>query len=128
MRKIKSYLVKNIPANLYKKLYSLNYRDMGCMRDCLTYSKKEPNKDDFVVTYMDDEKVLGWCLVHNSFINDKDKVLQIYVRRSMRGKGIGTKIIKKAKTVIKKKFRMTPKVYFDHADGFFAMNGFTRKL
>lgn len=127
MKKIRSYLVKNIPAQIYKQLYSLNYREAGCMRDCLVEARQSDTNDDFIIAYMDDDKVLGWCLVHNAFYSD-EKVLQIYVRQALRGHGIGTKVIKKAKQKLQKMFKKMPKVYYDNANTFFYANGFRRKV
>jgi GNAT superfamily N-acetyltransferase len=111
--KIKYHLVKNIPKDLYKKMYSLNYRDGGTMQSELVWSKEQNNDTDFTLSIVEGDTLLGWLLVSVDYF---DAVcLQIYIRKSARKKGLGSKLIKRAK----KKLIALPTVYLESAPEFF---------
>lgn len=81
-RKIEKKSYNKWPADIRKQLRSLNFRHNGEMARVI-------NNDQFVTTFVmkDNDKVVGWALMEN-------KDLMIYVRKSERGRGYGTEIVR----------------------------------
>jgi len=87
MRVIRKPL-KKISPQLYRKLYSLNFRDNGTMQDELRFHRKEGQG---VVHYISDgTKLIGWSLL---FRDPDGLYCRFYIRKSERRKGYGRQLL-----------------------------------
>lgn len=71
---------------------SLSFRENGQLNEWLTDERGKPAK---VVLAKDGERMVGWGIV----CTDKNKSSGYYVRASERRKGIGTKLLKTARSI-----------------------------
>ena len=80
--------LKKISPQLYKKLYSLNFRDDGSMQEELSSCRKGGQG---VVHYiLDGTKLIGWSLL---FYNPNKLICRFYIRRHERRKGYGRQLL-----------------------------------
>lgn len=87
MRVIRKPL-KKIPPQLYKKLYSLNFRNGGSLQDELRFHRKEGQG---VVHYiLDGTNLIGWSLL---FRDPDGLYCRFYIRRSKRRRGYGRQLL-----------------------------------
>lgn len=85
--KIVKQSLRQVSPQLYKKLYSLNFRREGTMQD--TLRDKRHNKKEMVHYILDGTKLIGWSLL---FENDAGMQCHFYVRKSERRKGYGRRL------------------------------------
>lgn len=79
-------------------LDNLNYKDRA------ERQKKKYEKEKSIV-YIENEEILGFCRLGESRegLEDYGEVIALYVREDIHGKGIGKKLINKAKEILKSK-------------------------
>lgn len=85
----KTFDVNKIPGDLYRKLYSLNYRHRGFMQEKLSFLKNSGEKG-IVKVICEDSIVIGWGLAFD-FV-DGIPLVYFYVRQKHRRMGIGTRL------------------------------------
>ena len=104
--------LRRVSPQLYKKLFSLNYRTGGIMQDTLRYERGDKLKKDAVVHYiLDEEKLIGWSLLFHNSNNGNKFYCQFYIRKDERRKGYGRQLfIANTKYVrrLNKSFSVTP--------------------
>jgi len=85
-----TYNSKTLPPEIYRKIYSLNFREHGMMQDGL---KHKDYIHIIIATFLD--VVVGWAAIRpikkysGNFLET-----HFYVRQCFRRKGIGTKMAK----------------------------------
>jgi len=82
----------------YLKIYGLNLRGNGGMQGELSYLRRNPDraKETHIVMLKDGPTVLSWALV---FPDGKERTTYFYTRRALRGKGLGTRVMRAVKKV-----------------------------
>ena len=89
MRVVRKQLCQ-VPSWLYKKMYSLNLRDGGSMRDKLSSNRHW--KEGVVHYILDGTKLIGWSLLFYSYC-DRTMHCYLYVRKNARHKGYGKRLL-----------------------------------
>lgn len=87
MVKLRKLYAKNLNNEDAKKCYSLTYRNKGQMSNKLTISRKHTDLSAKCYMLEENKKLLAWAIVFN-----KEEV-HLYVRKSERRKGLGTRLI-----------------------------------
>jgi len=106
--KIYYSLLSQIPPDIYKKLYSLNFRNGGQLRSQLIYARSRDNDQSHIVYMMENDMLLGWGL---AYPNGHSKYYyQCYVRKSYRRQGIGSRLFNK----VIKKSKLDKLIIFDN--------------
>ncbi len=96
MKMIKYHSVKDIPIDLYTKLYNLNFRSNGMMRDLLVRLRhnvvrsKSKLAHGIVYTLVDNFEVVSWI------ISDQNQI-HAYTRHQYRGSGHASQLIEQFK-------------------------------
>lgn len=90
--------VENLSEDLYKKCYSLNFRENGYMQESLVTARRWPNayKSKAYMLLDSDDKLLSWALVrfrsHDE--TDKNSTAHFYTRKNCRNKGYASRVFK----------------------------------
>jgi len=96
--------LQDIDSSLYKKLYSLNRRADGTMRDYLVklrHFKRLESANARVYCVTDNGELQGWALVFERIFGRRGNKkhltheAQIYVRAAVRRNGVGTRLMKR---------------------------------
>ncbi|KKL15120.1 hypothetical protein LCGC14_2508760 [marine sediment metagenome] len=105
--------VRQVSPQIYRKLYSLNHRDEGSMRDTLRYERSDRGLIKGVVHYiLNGEKLIGWSLL---FFNRKTLHCHIYIRKSERCKGYGRRLFQ-ANTKYTQRLNKTFRTFSDKSN------------
>lgn len=116
MKLLTKLKVHQLPEDLYKKLYALNFRNEGQMQRNLYCARIEQFKAYAYILLDDDEStVISWALVNFPGIGEKE--INIYTRANKRRKGYG----KMVANAIKKDFGRNL-IHYPHdaaSDGFY---------
>lgn len=81
--------VVDLTSEEYQRCQNLNMREKGEMLGSLIHARKGLD-DNHAIMAVEDDLLLGWALLHY-FVNTP--FVSVYVRRSMRRRGIGTKLL-----------------------------------
>lgn len=90
----KKYLVKDIPKELYKTLYGLNFRENGEMQKRLGSIRNCGESNSYVVVAFWNNLVVGWAGMFFNGYSDNSSDAHYYVRKIFRGNGIATELNK----------------------------------
>jgi GNAT superfamily N-acetyltransferase len=93
---IHSASVQELSVTMYRRLYSLNHREDGYMREVLTKCKHgHPEFYNGEVAYIEDNNnILAWSLVFkHTYYKHEQHIIHLYTRKSHRGKGLASKLI-----------------------------------
>ena len=88
MKLLTKLKIKDIPDDLYAKLYRLNFRSDGEMQRNLKSARDGYGKAYAYVLLDDNETVVSWALVN--FPGSSEREVNFYTRANKRRKGYGT--------------------------------------
>jgi len=100
--------VADLDHELYEKVYSLNLRESGYVRDNLRDAYRKKHEHSKVVIAMEGKRVIGWGLLFQRFHNKgifKEYSVNFYVRKSERKRGIGNVLFAEVAGLLKKEKR-----------------------
>lgn len=96
MMEIRRVSVNDCSRELYRKLYSLNYRERGEMRDELKYTKRHDLNG--IIHYIEqDGEIVCWSLSFRCPQCHNKMATHIYTRKAYRNKGLGSKVLNAVK-------------------------------
>ena len=89
--------LQDVPADIYKQLYKLNYGQRGSMRDHLV-NYRHADTDSASVCYIKGRKNLikGWALMFEG-LEKNEKEVHLYVKKVERNKGYGSALAQVAR-------------------------------
>lgn len=96
MKIIKFHSVKDIPNDLYTKLYNLNYRNVGMMRNLLVRLRQShvwshsKLAHGIVYALMNNSDIVSWI------ISDQNQI-HAYTRKQCRGRGYARQLVQQYK-------------------------------
>jgi GNAT superfamily N-acetyltransferase len=88
--KVHTCLVKNVPPDIYKQLYRLNYGDNGPMREWISTARYKVNKDNTSRVYYIEAygKVLAWAMGGHCAYWKNTNIAMFWTRRAHRRQGL----------------------------------------
>lgn len=92
--------IKNLTPEEFKACHSLNHRDEGLMREKLVMCRNSSCCDGLVWMLWDKEVLVSWALLQ---LGNKHSDLAFYTRRTHRGKGHATRLLKIAERKLDKR-------------------------
>ena len=97
--------------------------------DLATFGEREHGRDDFVV--VSGGKVVGFAIVVAALAGRRGELLKLFVRRSHRGRGVGTMLLERATQAAKTRghdsLRLTTTEAFRAAHGYYERRGWVRE-
>lgn len=99
MKLLRKRIVRNLPQDLYEKIYRLNFRENGTMQTELRIGRANPSstvywrqrgEKRYAYILMDGDCVVSWALIVPSRYDDPE--VHFYTRASHRGRGLAVKV------------------------------------